>query len=111
MYKRQLYNHRHFYELLEAEISRSERYGERFALLMVDMDRTPTMGLKAVNDTYGHQAGDQLLKSLDVYKRQILTITGDGVHDNGGNETGDRVRCGGPGTERYDCLLYTSRCV
>ncbi len=60
----ELYNHRHFYELLEAEISRSERYGERFALLMVDMDRTPTMGLKAVNDTYGHQAGDQLLKSF-----------------------------------------------
>lgn len=57
-----LYNHGHFFELLEAEISRSERYGHELALIMLDIDRQH--GLKTINDTYGHQAGDELLCAI-----------------------------------------------
>jgi len=54
-----LINHRHFYELLQVEIERSERYSHQFSLLMIDAD-----SLKNTNDTYGHLAGDQVLREL-----------------------------------------------
>jgi diguanylate cyclase (GGDEF)-like protein len=57
-----LYNHRHFFELLHAEISRAERYGQELAVIMLDVDRQ--FGLKAINDTYGHQAGDEMLCAI-----------------------------------------------
>jgi diguanylate cyclase (GGDEF)-like protein len=54
-----LYNHRHFQETLEREISRAERYGEQLSLLMIDID-----DFKLVNDSLGHQFGDQVLVKL-----------------------------------------------
>ena len=54
-----LFNHRHFYELLQVEIERSERYSHQFSLLMIDAD-----SLKKTNDTYGHLVGDQVLREL-----------------------------------------------
>jgi diguanylate cyclase (GGDEF)-like protein len=52
----ELYNSRHFYEQLEDEIQRSERYQHPLALIFIDIDK-----FKAVNDTYGHMVGDQAL--------------------------------------------------
>jgi len=57
-----LYNHGHFFELLASEISRSERYGYQLAVIMLDIDRAH--GLKPINDTYGHQAGDDFLRHV-----------------------------------------------
>jgi diguanylate cyclase (GGDEF)-like protein len=54
-----LHNYRHFHETLKAEVSRAERYGECFCLLMMDLDR-----FKAVNDTVGHQTGDEVLRAV-----------------------------------------------
>lgn len=49
-------NRRSFVECLERLISRAERYGNRTAMLFVDVN-----GLKAVNDRFGHTAGDEAL--------------------------------------------------
>lgn len=49
-------NRRGFMRALERFIDRSSRYGEAAAMLYVDLD-----GLKMINDSFGHQAGDQAL--------------------------------------------------
>ena len=54
-----LANHRRLFEVLHAEISRSKRTGREFSLLLLDLD-----GLKAINDRFGHLAGNQALCRL-----------------------------------------------
>jgi diguanylate cyclase (GGDEF)-like protein/PAS domain S-box-containing protein len=65
-----LYNHRTFYSLLSEEIARAQRYNRPMSLLMLDIDH-----FKRINDTYGHQAGDAILKGLsDILVKQARTI-------------------------------------
>ena len=61
-------NNRHrFEELLEKEIARTERYKKPMALIMFDIDY-----FKNINDTYGHDVGDNVLRSVsDVIKFNI----------------------------------------
>ena len=54
-----LFNHRFFYERLQAELVRARRYGTPVSLLMIDVD-----DFKHYNDRYGHQAGDEVLRVL-----------------------------------------------
>lgn len=62
-----LHNHRYFYQRLEEEFKRSERYGSDLSLIFLDLDN-----FKQVNDTYGHQQGDAVLRELaDVLRRTI----------------------------------------
>lgn len=51
-----LHSRRRTEELLSAEIHRADRYGSRFALIMLDVD-----GFKAINDVHGHRSGDRVL--------------------------------------------------
>jgi diguanylate cyclase (GGDEF)-like protein len=60
-----VHNYRHFRETLATEVSRAQRYDETFCLLMMDLDH-----FKAVNDTVGHQQGDEVLKAVAGILRQ-----------------------------------------
>lgn len=64
-----LFNHREFYHLLETELARSQRYDHQVSLLMLDIDY-----FKRVNDSFGHLAGDQVLRRLPELIRGQLRI-------------------------------------
>lgn len=61
------FNRRYFFELLEYEFSASRRYGRPLSLVMFDVDF-----LKKINDTFGHQAGDEALKKAAEAARMEL---------------------------------------
>jgi len=54
-----LANRRRFERQLEREVARTVRYGHPFCLLLLDIDM-----FKQVNDTHGHEAGDETIKRL-----------------------------------------------
>jgi diguanylate cyclase (GGDEF)-like protein/PAS domain S-box-containing protein len=60
-----LFNRRYMEETLERELSRAVRHGTSVSLLMCDLDH-----FKRFNDTFGHQAGDRLLRSLGEFLTQ-----------------------------------------
>src|SRR5438067_10666365 len=54
-----LYNARHLYKTLEAEVYRSARFGYEFSVIFIDLDH-----FKQVNDTHGHLIGSKLLNEI-----------------------------------------------
>ena len=75
-----LYNRRIFEDLLRYEVSRAKRKGYRFSLILIDLDN-----FKYINDTYGHNVGDIVLKSVaDQLEASIRD--GDIVARIGGDE-------------------------
>jgi diguanylate cyclase (GGDEF)-like protein/PAS domain S-box-containing protein len=77
-----LLNRRRFEAELEREVDRVSRYGGDAAVLIVDLDE-----FKAVNDTYGHAAGDELLVSIAGSLRTTLRSS-DLLARLGGDEFG-----------------------
>lgn len=63
-------NRRHFINLAEQELSRAQRYQGKFSLAVIDLDF-----FKRVNDNYGHQAGDEVLKAFCSVCSSILRDT------------------------------------
>ena len=73
-----LHNRKYLLERLEQEISRAKRYGNKLSCLLFDLDF-----FKVVNDIYGYEWGDVLLRSIAdklkqlIRKEDILTRYGD----------------------------------
>ena len=62
-----LFNHNYFMEQLKNELQRANRYDRPLAIIMADLDL-----LRNINNTYGHLAGDEVLKGLaDIMKRSV----------------------------------------
>lgn len=75
-----LYNRRHFNKLAEDEIARAFRYSRPLSVIMFDIDF-----FKRVNDTFGHIAGDQVLKTVAVVTKEQVRAT-DKIARYGGEE-------------------------
>ncbi|MDP3112295.1 MAG: diguanylate cyclase [Thermodesulfovibrionales bacterium] len=94
-----LYNVRFFYDMLNKEIARSKRYHTLFSLILFDID-----DFKIINDTHGHQAGDDVLRSV---ASTLKTVS---------RETDIVVRYGGeefilmlPSTPKHEALTLADR--
>ncbi|MFN5122558.1 MAG: GGDEF domain-containing protein, partial [Bradyrhizobium sp.] len=73
-------NRRHLLQRLTEECARSDRNGEAFALLVIDLD-----GFKGINDTHGHAAGDACLQHFTLMAQTRLR-PGDMLARTGGDE-------------------------
>ncbi len=65
-----VYNRRYIEERIREEINLSQRHKTNLSVIMLDVDF-----FKKVNDTYGHQAGDEVLKHLMVVCRSVTRAT------------------------------------
>lgn len=94
-------NHRTFYEKLETELRRSQRYGGQISIIMADIDN-----LKPINDNLGHRAGDmvirQIARRIQACIRQI---------DSASRYGGDEFAIILPNTSLSDAIVVAERMV
>ena len=76
----ELYNHRYFQEQMIMQVANCKRYNSNFSLILIDIDF-----FKKFNDTYGHQAGDAVLKQVAQKLKKNVRST-DFVCRYGGEE-------------------------
>ena len=76
-----LYNHRHFFKTLEAELVRLKRQRTSLSLMMVDLDQ-----FKSYNDRYGHLEGDKVLKNVGEIVKHSIRHNVDSGYRYGGDE-------------------------
>jgi len=76
-----LYNHRHFFKTLEAELVRLKRQKTSLSLLMFDLDN-----FKKYNDLYGHLEGDKVLKTVGEIVKNSIRSNVDSGYRYGGDE-------------------------
>jgi diguanylate cyclase (GGDEF)-like protein len=75
-----LFNARHLYQMLDAEVYRSARFGHEFTVLFIDLDH-----FKQVNDTHGHLVGSKLLAEVGNAIKENLRLI-DSAFRYGGDE-------------------------
>jgi diguanylate cyclase (GGDEF)-like protein len=94
-----LYNRRALTEQLTRAAARARRHDEPVSLLMIDLDR-----FKQTNDTFGHEAGDQVLCTLADCLRDVLR--GDDIYGRWG---GDEFLVALPATEAAGAEITAAR--
>ena len=92
-------NYRAFQETIDKEVQRGNRYGHGLCLILVDIDH-----FKNVNDTYGHLAGDYILKVVAYHLHKSLRGS-DLIARYGGEEFAIIL----PETSKVDGLLVAER--
>jgi diguanylate cyclase (GGDEF)-like protein len=95
-----LYVRSFFMLRLEEEVRRGRRYQRPFALLVMDIDR-----FKRINDTYGHQAGDEIIKHVATAVRRSIRA---GV-DLPGRYGGDEMMILLPETDAQGAVIVAER--
>ena len=96
-----LANHKTFYEILEKELRRLQRYGEFLSVIMIDIDN-----LKPINDNHGHRAGDIAIKH--VSKKILACIR---KSDTAARYGGDEFAVILPNTSITDAIIAAERMV
>jgi diguanylate cyclase (GGDEF)-like protein len=96
-----LVNHKTFYEILEKELWRSRRYGGQISLIMVDVDN-----LKKINDTYGHRAGDKVIREIGRKIKECIRQI-----DTAARYGGDEFAVILPNTSLGDATIVAQRMV
>jgi diguanylate cyclase (GGDEF)-like protein len=91
-----LKNRRKFDEAIDSEWRRARRHKTPLSLLMIDADH-----FKAYNDTYGHQAGDQVLVGIAICISDSIKRAGDCAVRYGGEEFAVLL----PGTASADAMM------
>jgi diguanylate cyclase (GGDEF)-like protein len=76
-----LYNHRHFFKTLGAELVRLKRQKTSLSLMMFDLDN-----FKRYNDLYGHLEGDKVLKTIGEIIKHSIRYNVDSGYRYGGDE-------------------------
>ncbi len=76
----EIFNRRHIMEILDKEFKLCLRYKREFSILMVDIDH-----FKKINDTFGHQTGDMVLKEVAYVLNNALRDV-DSIGRYGGEE-------------------------
>src|SRR3954449_6113432 len=94
-----LYNARHLYKTLEAEVYRSARFGYQFTVIFIDLDH-----FKNVNDTYGHLVGSKLLQEIGFKIKSQLRLI-DYAFRYGGDEFVILL----PQTDKHSALVVAKR--
>ena len=92
-------NHRCFQGTLSAEIERARRFDQTLGLVMLDVDN-----FKKVNDTYGHQVGDQVLRDVARVLRENSREV-----DAPARYGGEELACVLPGTDLDGAYLFAER--
>lgn len=95
----ELYNHRYFQDTLRKQIDSSKRYEQKFSLIILDIDF-----FKKFNDKYGHQVGDEVLRTVSKILRKN-TRTTDYVCRYGGEEMSIIL----PQTPKKEALINAQR--
>ena len=95
----ELYNHRYFQDTLRKQIDIARRYNQPFSLIIIDIDF-----FKKFNDTYGHQAGDAVLRQVSKILKNNSRAT-DYVCRYGGEEMTIIL----PNTSAEDALFNANR--
>ncbi len=94
-----LWNHEEILGILERELARAEREGGHVGAIMADLDH-----FKSVNDTYGHMAGDAVLR---MAARRMLSMTR--AYDFVGRYGGEEFLIVLPGCDRECASAFAER--